>query len=155
MPDKAEMGEKAQCTGVYMSILSPFPKPHGAARGFFNSLLVKSLPLLLLLGLSPAHAVEIPPICLTEFTLTSGKPGPCQGSQYRVLSSVVLSGEQAHRRCPTLRLRTGLVRAGLLLEVIENPLDHQWVLDAGNDIYDPAAGRTGLNVDAKNTIYSV
>jgi hypothetical protein len=39
MPDKAEMGEKAQCTGVYMSILSPFPTPHGAARGFFNSLL--------------------------------------------------------------------------------------------------------------------
>jgi hypothetical protein len=25
---------------VYMSILSPFPTPHGAARGFFNSLLV-------------------------------------------------------------------------------------------------------------------
>jgi hypothetical protein len=39
MPGKAEMDEKAQCTGVYMSILSPFPTPHGAARGFFNSLL--------------------------------------------------------------------------------------------------------------------
>jgi hypothetical protein len=24
---------------VYMSILSPFPTPHGAAIGFFNSLL--------------------------------------------------------------------------------------------------------------------
>jgi hypothetical protein len=43
MPDKAEMGEKAQCTGVYMSILSPFPTPHGAARGFFNSLLVPDI----------------------------------------------------------------------------------------------------------------
>jgi hypothetical protein len=40
MPGKAEMGEKAQCTGLYMSILSPFSTPHGAARGFFNSLLV-------------------------------------------------------------------------------------------------------------------
>jgi hypothetical protein len=40
MPGKAEMGEKAQFTGAYMSILSPFPTPHGAARGFFNSLLV-------------------------------------------------------------------------------------------------------------------
>jgi hypothetical protein len=39
MPGKAEMGEKAQCTGRRMSILSPFPTPHGAARGFFNSLL--------------------------------------------------------------------------------------------------------------------
>jgi hypothetical protein len=46
MPDKVGMGEKAQCTGVYMSILSPFPTPHGAARGFFNSLL----------GLDAAHA---------------------------------------------------------------------------------------------------
>jgi hypothetical protein len=33
------MREKAQCTRQYMSILSAFPTPHGAAREFFNSLL--------------------------------------------------------------------------------------------------------------------
>jgi hypothetical protein len=33
------MGEKAQCTGLYMSILSPFSTPHGTAGGFFNSLI--------------------------------------------------------------------------------------------------------------------
>jgi hypothetical protein len=39
MQGKAEMDEKAQRTGRCMSILSPFPTPHRAARGFFNSLL--------------------------------------------------------------------------------------------------------------------
>jgi hypothetical protein len=39
MPGKAQMGEKAPYTGLHMSILSPFPTPHGAARGLFNSLL--------------------------------------------------------------------------------------------------------------------
>ncbi len=34
-----------------------------------------------------------------------GKPGPCLDSRHSVLESVVLSGEQARRRCPTLRLR--------------------------------------------------
>jgi hypothetical protein len=31
--------KKRSVPGLYMSILSPFPTPHGAARGFFNSLL--------------------------------------------------------------------------------------------------------------------
>ena len=56
-----------------------------------------------------------------------GKPGPYRGSRYSVLSSVVLSGEQARRQCPTLRQRAGLVCVGLLLQVIENPLDHHRV----------------------------
>jgi hypothetical protein len=30
---------------VYMSILSPFPTPHGATRGFFNSLLGEVMPM--------------------------------------------------------------------------------------------------------------
>jgi hypothetical protein len=36
MPGKAK---KRGVLGLYMSILSPFPTPHGAAGGFFNSLL--------------------------------------------------------------------------------------------------------------------
>jgi lipid-binding SYLF domain-containing protein len=43
MPGKAEMGEKAQCTGLYMSILSPCPTQYGADRGFFNSLLATDI----------------------------------------------------------------------------------------------------------------
>jgi hypothetical protein len=30
MPGKAQMGKKAQCMEQSMSILSPFPTPHGA-----------------------------------------------------------------------------------------------------------------------------
>jgi hypothetical protein len=41
MPGKAQMGKKAQCMEQSMSILSPFPTLHGAARGFFNSLLTR------------------------------------------------------------------------------------------------------------------
>ena len=40
MPGKAEIGDKAQSTRQYMSILSRFPTPHRAAGVKFNTLLV-------------------------------------------------------------------------------------------------------------------
>jgi hypothetical protein len=41
MAGKAKSGSKAQRTRTYVSISSRFSTPHGAARGFFNSLLVE------------------------------------------------------------------------------------------------------------------
>ena len=86
---------------------------------------------------------------------TSRQAGTLPGLTAQLLESVVLSGEQARRRCPTLRQRAGLVCVGLLLQVIENPLDHHRVFDADNDLHRPAAGRTGLNVDAKDAFQAL
>jgi hypothetical protein len=65
---------------------------------------------------------------------------------------------QANRPIGGARLSGSGLRSfapAFLIEVIENPLDRHQVLDAGNDLHGPAAGRTGLNVDTKDAIYSV
>ena len=42
-----------------------------------------------------------------------------------------------------------------MLQVLKDLLDHPRIFDAGNDLHGPAAGRTGLNVDAKDAFQAL
>jgi len=53
------------------------------------------------------------------------------------------------RRRPARRQPGSFCRGAFLIEVGEELLDHHRVLDAGDDFERPAAGPTGLDVDAK------
>jgi hypothetical protein len=65
------------------------------------------------------------------------------------------SAEQTDRRRPALWQPTRPLSGFLLIEVIEYLLNHHRVFDAGNDLHGPAAGRTGLNVDAKDAFQAL
>ncbi len=108
----------------------------------------------------PRRSSEHPP-AFSPFTPPPSRPpasrdtATAHGTASCIERSGFLAGEQAHRRCPALGQRAGLVGVGLLLQVIENPLDHHRVLDAGHDLHGPAAGRTGLDVNIENTFQAL